>query len=107
MLRLSEPNCIPTFAMLEVVFHPRLLIPPARVDCFHPYKTLLTWQCTIIRFEFLKPKQLLHHKLEHNKWTVLVPYMMPGMPKELPLTFYAGPAWIWKPPSLTGCTMSC
>ena len=57
-------------------------------------------------FEYLKARQLLLHELEHKEWIVMVSYMMSGMPEELPLTFHASLAWIWKPPSLTGCTMS-
>ena len=103
----SEPSNILTFVMLEVIFHPRPPILPAKVGCFHPHGTLLAQQCAITGLEFLKARQLLLHKLKHKEWTVLASYMMSSMPKELPLTFHANPTCFWKPPSLTGYTMSC
>jgi len=107
MLRLGKPGSIPTFAVLEVVFHPRPPILPAGVNHFHPHGTLPAWECTRMGFEFLRVRQFLLHKLEHKEWTALASYMMFGIPKELPLTFHARHAWIWKPPSLTSCIMSC
>jgi len=107
MVGLNEPGSIPSFVMLEVVFHPKPLILLVEVYCFHPNGTFLARQCVMTGFKFLKARQLLLHKLEHTKWTVLVSYMMFDTPKELPLTFRASLAWIWKPPSLIGCTMSC
>jgi len=107
MLGLNEPSSIPTFVVLEVIVHPKPPILLARVDCFHPNGTLLAWQCAMTGFEFLRARQLLLHKLEHKEGTALASYMMFGMPIGLPLTFHASPAWIWKPHSLTSCTMSC
>ena len=94
MLGLGEPDSIPTFVVLEVVFHPRPPILLAEVDHFHLHETLPTWQCARTRFEFLRARQLLLHKLEHKKLTALASYMMFGTPKELPLTFHTSPASI-------------
>ena len=107
MLRQSEPGSIPTFLVPEVVFHWRPPILQIEVSCFPPHGTLLTWQCVMTGFEFLKARQLLLHKLEHKEFTVLASYMSSGTPKGLPLIFHANSNWIWKPPSSTGCTMSC
>jgi len=107
MLGSSEPGNILTFVMLEVIFHPRPPILPAKVGCFHPHGTLLAQQCAITGLEFLKARQLLLHKQEHKELTVLASYMTSGTPKGLPLIFHANLTWIWKPSSLIGCTMSC
>jgi len=56
ILGLSEPSSIPTFAVLEVVFHPKPPILPTIVDCFHPNGTLLTWQCAMKGFEISRGK---------------------------------------------------
>ena len=94
MLELNEPDHIPTFATLEVIFHLKPLIMPARVDYFHPTGTLLTWRCAKTGSESPKARQLLLYNLEHKEWTALASYMMSSTPKELPLTFHASPAWI-------------
>ena len=107
MLRLTEPGSIPTFAAPKVFFHLGPPTLPAGVGCFHPHETLLVWRCAMTGFEFLKVRQLLLHKPEHKELTVLASYMMSDTHREPPLIFYGSLRWIWTPPSLAGCRMSC
>ena len=74
MLGPSKPSSIPTFVMLEVGFHPRPPILLIGVGCFHPPRTLLAWQSAMMRFEFLKARQLLLHKLKHKELSVGILY---------------------------------
>jgi len=64
MLGLNELDSIPTFVVLEVIFHLMPPILPTGVDCSHLHGTLFAWKCVVIGFESLKAKQLLLHKLE-------------------------------------------
>jgi len=91
MLGLNEPDSIPTFVVLEVVFHPKPPMLQAGVDCFRLEGTLLAQKCVMTGCESLKVRQLLLHKLEHKEWTASASYMMFDTPKELPLAFHASP----------------